>query len=31
MNGRGVPSIVIGDQRIPGFNNAAINRALGLQ
>lgn len=31
LNGRGVPLIVIGDQRIPGFNKAAINRALGLK
>lgn len=30
LNGRGVPMIVIGDQRIPGFNKAAINQALGL-
>jgi glutaredoxin len=30
MNGRGVPLIAIGDQRITGFNKAAINRALGL-
>jgi glutaredoxin-like YruB-family protein len=31
LNGRGVPLIVIGDQRISGFNKAAINRALGLK
>ncbi len=30
LNGRGVPLIVIGDQRIAGFNQAAIDRALGL-
>ena len=30
LNGRGVPLIVIGDQRISGFNKAAINQALGL-
>jgi len=30
LNGRGVPLIIIGDQRIPGFNKAAIERALGL-
>jgi len=30
LNGRGVPLIIIGDQRIPGFNKAAIDRALGL-
>ena len=30
LNGRGVPLIVIGDQRISGFNKAAINRALGM-
>lgn len=30
LNGRGVPLIVIGDQRIAGFNKSAINRALGL-
>jgi len=30
LNGRGVPLIVIGDQRIPGFNKAAIDRALNL-
>jgi glutaredoxin-like YruB-family protein len=30
LNGRGVPLIVIGDQRIFGFNKAAIDRALGL-
>ncbi len=30
LNGRGVPLIVIGDQRIAGFNRAAIDRALGL-
>lgn len=30
LNGRGVPLIVIGDQRIAGFNKTAINRALGL-
>ena len=28
LNGRGVPLIVIGDQRIPGFNKSAIDRAL---
>ncbi len=31
LNGRGVPLIVIGDQRIAGFNPSAINRALGLR
>ena len=30
LNGRGVPLIVIGDQRISGFNQAAVDRALGL-
>ena len=30
LNGRGVPLIVIGDQRISGFNKTAINQALGL-
>ncbi|WP_319409179.1 glutaredoxin family protein [uncultured Desulfosarcina sp.] len=30
LNGRGVPLILIGDQRIPGFNKSAINRALGM-
>lgn len=30
LNGRGVPLIVIGGQRIAGFNKSAINHALGL-
>lgn len=31
LNGRGVPLILIGDQRINGFNKSAINQALGLR
>jgi len=30
LNGRGEPLIVIGDQRIAGFNKSAIDTALGL-
>lgn len=30
LNGRGVPLILIGDQRISGFNPSAIDQALGL-
>ena len=30
LNGRGVPLIIIGDVRVPGFNKAAIDRALDI-